>query len=817
MLGFFRRFQRYIFLLITVVIVISFSFFGTYNTIPAENIREQVAFVAVDGSQVQRSELEEMVLFLSTDSDDKLLFGGIWGPNFLNDGTVRKDFLQTGLAEILAVNYEPLVAADLQKRLEKEKRFKLYSHPEAAFLNIEAVWEYFAPEMKSNYATLKRVGKASSEEAITARVRLYMGERRLPPSMVRQVLRYQEKQNNWVTPDASLDRTDLSLFGYHSLDDWFGPNFLRLIGEFIINAGKVAEQKGYVVTKDEALADLMRNAHNSYQQNLQNPHLSVANSTEYFNEQLRRMNMDQAMAVKVWRQVLLFRRLFQDIGQSVLVDPFSFEQFNAYAKESATGELYQLPKELHLNDYQALQKMEAYLNVVTKRPTEESKLLPLPTEFLSAAEVSKKAPELVQKRYFLEISQAEKKNLQAKVGVKDSWNWQVQDANWAVLKKEFPELGIKKGETREDRFAALESLDNRTRGRVDAFSRNALLDAHPEWVEKALSQAEAKQQVIGLALKGETAPLSLKDPKKLMALLDQAPLAGEEPEASDSAKKAQAQLNMFSDDQQHYYRIRVLERLPEMEVLTFAEANKKGALDSLVEAQLDSHYQKVRTQNPAAYQKEDKSWKPLAEIKTAIADLYFAKILKAIGQDYAKAAPKDKKQELAKGDNAAPYRFYAHMRASKEALEKHPEKALDVIRAPASVENTHKLSKREPLAHQWKIEKKEHRVERAKDEKKLNPQEVFAMVVGSWTAVQTSPNGDVYFFHKTSNAPQEASSMVADKIDQARRLLSDDVQRAYMRQLVADIKGKNAISLDYLNQPMEMEEQLPDAIDSAQS
>lgn len=809
MLDFFRRYQRYFFLVITVVIVISFSFFGTYSTIPAENIREQVAFTAIDGSQIQRSDLEEMVLFLSTDSEDKIIFGGIWGPNFLNDGVVRKDFLQTGLGEILAAQYEPLVAAELQKRLEKEKRFALYSHPEAAFINIEAVWEYFAPDMKSNYGALKRSTQATSNEALAARVRLYLAERRLPPPMLKQILRYQEKQNNWVTPDASLDRTDLSLFGYHTLDDWFGTNFIRLTSEFMINAAKVAEQKGYVVTKEEALADLMRNAQTSYQQNLKNQHLGVSNSAEYFNEQLRRMNMDQAIAVKIWRQVLLFRRLFQDIGQSVFVDPFSFEQVNAYAKQSASGDLYQLPKELQLNNYSALQKLEVYLAAVSKRPTEESKLLELPTVFLSPTEVAKNYPELVEKRYFLEISDVEKKNIQSKVGLKQSWEWQVQDANWAKLKKEFPELAVKKGDSRDERFATLESLDDRTRSKIDVFSRDAIIDSRPEFLSEALEHAEAKRQVVGLTLKGDSLVFQgLKDPKKMMALLDQAPLAGEDlAAASDKAKNAQEQLNAFSDDKQHYYRIRVLERKPDLEILTFAEASKNGALDKIVDKKLEAFYQQNREQNAAAFQKEDKSWKSLAEVRSAVADLYFAKILKAIRQDYAKAAPKDKKRELTLGDNAAPYRLYAYVRTIKEALEKAPEKATGFVREAKAGKTTQQLTDREPLADQWKLERKEYIVDRAKEEKKFNPADLFAIPLGSWTAVETHANGDLFFFQKTGNVSTAGSTLVADKIDQARRLLSDDSQRAYMKHFVKKLKDNHAISLDYVNRPVEIFEE----------
>src|ERR1700681_408677 len=122
MLGFFRRHQRYFFLMITIVIVISFSFFGTYSTLNNSSGQDPVAFVAIDGTQVTRSELNQLVMFIGTDSQDKLLFGGIWGPHFLNDGVVKKNYFETGLAELLVAQYPGEVEQDLFSRHEKEKR-----------------------------------------------------------------------------------------------------------------------------------------------------------------------------------------------------------------------------------------------------------------------------------------------------------------------------------------------------------------------------------------------------------------------------------------------------------------------------------------------------------------------------------------------------------------------------------------------------------------------------------------------------------------------------------------------------------------------
>ena len=193
-----------------------------------------------------------------------------------------------------------------------------------------------------------------------------MQEKQFPAPLLKQVLRYQEQQYPWLPVDENLDYTDLSLYGYHTLEDWFGPRFVRLVAQFIMNSARVAEQKGYKVTKEEALADLLQHAATSYQQNQSNPNLGVANLQQYFDEQLRRLGMDQSKAMKLWREVLLFRRLFGDVGNAVVVDPFSIEKIQGYAKESVQGQLFELPEDLRFSNYRDMQKLEVYLNAVAK-------------------------------------------------------------------------------------------------------------------------------------------------------------------------------------------------------------------------------------------------------------------------------------------------------------------------------------------------------------------------------------------------------------------------------------------------------------------
>ena len=223
MLDFFRKYQRYFFLVITVVIIISFSFFGADSTLGSNNWREQIAFKAVNGHEVSRMDLDEMAQFLATDNEDKMTFGGAWGPNFLNDGVIRKDFLETGLGEELALAYAQDLQPDIEKRLTKEKKYVLYTHPLAPYLSVSNAWNHFAPEMNANFDALRAAENGMDPRAFKSRVNLYLGEKKIPAPTLRYVLRYQEKQYNWLQPDDKLNQTDLSLFGYHTVEDWLRP------------------------------------------------------------------------------------------------------------------------------------------------------------------------------------------------------------------------------------------------------------------------------------------------------------------------------------------------------------------------------------------------------------------------------------------------------------------------------------------------------------------------------------------------------------------------------------------------------------------
>lgn len=744
MLEFFRKYQRFFFLIVTAIIIISFSFFGTYNTISGSNYHEQTAFTAVDGSSISRLELDQMAQFIGTDAEDKLLYGGRWGPNFLNDGVITQDFLQNGLAKELALEMQPALAEELQSHLDKEKRYAPYSHPQAKFVSAESAWAYVAPGLKSHYDTLRRSTTAMHPIALDARIQLYLAQKKLPAPALQQLLLVQQKQFSWLQPDPALEHTDLSLFGYHTASDWFSPRWINLMAAFVINSAKIAESQGYVVTKAEALADLQKNAELSYRQNINSSFIGVTNSEEYFREQLNQLHMDQSLAVNLWRQVLLFRRLFHDAGNTALVDPFTFQKINAFAQETASGDVYRLSSDLQLHNANDLQKFELYLKAISAE-----KGLKLPTQFYTVEEVQKSHPELIQKRYLLDIVSVDKDALQSKVPLKEMWNWEVE--HWDQLKGQFPELASKSSATREERFAALDSLDTKTRNKVDLFARKQLVDAHADWLKQALDEATARRTRVALNFKGGKTPfVGLTDREALMALLDKAKIG-----AADPA------LSPFTADRQHYYKITVIDRAPKAEIVTFAEAQKEELLDSQLESS------------------------PLDQ-----------QLLREIKEAYAKGIAPEKAPNQMLDEIAVSLRLYQPVKDAADKLKKDPKAEKNLVKEEPAQLPSDKLASRLPLDAQWKLIKTNFNYARGATDADLEISKLFAVTPGQWSSIQTPASGDLHFFIvKQKGIPAETAELTQE-VRQARQLLADEAERSLMAHLLKTMQVKKALTLN---------------------
>lgn len=627
MFSFFRRYQYYFFLAITVVIVLSFSFFGTYQTLGSDVWREQIAFTAVNGHSVPRMDVEEMALFLSSETSDALASSDLAPANGLNDGVITKNFLQTGFTELLYKHYQPHLVDDLAKRKGKEQRYRPYVHPGAPFLGTAAIWQHFVPEAWASFTKLQSTPDPTSFEAFQHRVRLFLASRQLSPRLVRYFLLAEEKQRSQIAKDPRLPESDLALFGYHTIEDWFGPRLIRLVSECIMNVAILAEEAGYHVSKEEAMADLLSNAQVSYEWQKAHPSLRELDFKDYFASQLRRMNMDASRAVKIWQQVMLFRLYFEDIAGGNGVELLPLQHLAAHAQQSVVLEKWELPAPFRLMQEKQLENLELYLRAVEKGSRNDP--LALPNALLSGEELLKKHPELVEKSYRLRIKKVDVALLQKKISLKDLWSW--ESDHWSELVAHFPELKNADGKTAEARLAFLDSLERSSRDKIDAFSGRKIVQGRPEWIQEALNQAPEYEVSAGFRLIGSF-PLNgwneRASREKLLGLLDLAPL-GKAPEDGDP-------LHQISGDGEHFYRITVIERAAHYQPIAFEIASRDGILD------------KMRDLSTQQKKSLDPLWNALKKL----------------------ASETTGKQENLSRDRLAGFRFYPHVKAQVEQLKK---------------------------------------------------------------------------------------------------------------------------------------------------
>ncbi|MBX7066205.1 MAG: SurA N-terminal domain-containing protein [Parachlamydiales bacterium] len=481
MLEFFRRYQKYLFLVITVMVISSFVFFGTFSTFAGGEERPDKSIgKMIDGKAMMLSEVQKLARFIATDRQDSMQGRGV-PPNFCNDGVIRYDFIKDGLANAIVAEYFDVLKPDFESRLDKAKRYKSYAHPEAPFLSAKTVWDHFIPDLNEEITALQAENEV--KPAIFSHLeKLYLYQTRLQPEMLRQILIYQHRQYPWLTIDQRLSYEDLAIFGFHSASDWFGHNFVDLVAQFILNGAAAAEEKGYQVTLQEAKGDLIHH----FQETMTKLAEAKAKPEMNFHTHLRMLGFDEKSASEVWRKVLLFRRYFQDVGDAAFVDKLPFKDFAGYANETALVQSYRWP--IQISSAQDLAELQFYIQAVSGGKD-------LPKSVLKLEEVEKKVPELVQKTVKAKVAEVSKKQIGLRATIKQVWDWETEDKNWEQVRKEFS-LPQKTG--KEERFKTLDESGKRSA--IDAWARERIVDENPAWINEALAAADLQErtwQVIG--------------------------------------------------------------------------------------------------------------------------------------------------------------------------------------------------------------------------------------------------------------------------------------------------------------------------------
>ncbi len=449
MLQFFRRHQRIFLGVVATIIILSFSFFGTFSTFTNRSqAKDRVITQAIDGSEISVREVEILARFLEAYGRD----------------VIARDFLQGKISEELTKHF-----------IEKLK------------------------------------------------------------------------------PD-------------------FGPQFLRLVAQYVMNAAKAAEKRGCKVKAEEVKSALVGSVFRSLQEMDPQAQLGDAQRVLLGHEQ---------EAVGVWKNVVLFRKLV------------ALEEKNAKIVEGPPVIEYTVPEIFQARDLYGLFKLQYYLEAVfdMKHP------LLMPEKMHPVRDIEKKHPELVQVKAEVSWKEVHKDALIQRITLKETWAWQSAPEHFKLLEEHFPILRREKN---------LEKLPAQDRFKIDQFSRLKILEAHPEWIEEAFVRAH-ENKTSAIRLKGG-----------LLAGIDPSFLFKEGTHSHENEKT--------------YFRVEVEKMDPEKSLISYEEVISDGTLEELLDKKLEEAYVDVRRKNPEVFKLANGGWKPLSEVKDEVGKILYAPLLEAMGE-----------------------------------------------------------------------------------------------------------------------------------------------------------------------------------------
>ncbi len=789
MLNFIRQYQRYFFVVIAIIMVASFAFFGTFSSMqPTVKIKDTPVGKCLNGSMMMRSEIDSLSRLLWSDRFDVQLAEKGVMPNYFNDGVIRKDLLASGLGFMLSENYFDLIKDDLQTRVSRYHTFRPYVHPTAPFISVEQLWNQVMPSQTDNLHRLQHEMKTADVGMLKTLIDLYVGETEFPSNILREYLIYQQNHYSWIHPDPHLASLNLNLFHATSLEDWFGPTFIELCSQFILNAAAYASTKGYAVSYDEARVDWIRNGYESLQVHKRKTDIAQSEVEALVQEQLAHLGLQEKAAVEAWQKVMLFRRLFHDHGKSVFLDGRFYRRFHQYASKAVSLESYSLPSHLQLKDFESLLKLQVYIDHVSEKPDG----LMLPQNFKSCAEIAESAPSLLESRFLVEMASVNIDEVALSINLKEMWQWQVTPENFSLLEKNFPILALRKGDNAQSYHEAIENLSPDIRQQVDQFSRRQIVLGRSELIQDALSHNHFSTQTVSFSPTGDnTLFASEEEGKALLAIFKKAALK-DHLESQGASLEARRALEKYSPDGATFYRFHLLDREVQEQVLTFEEACQRGVMTHLLDQMLSDNYPTIREKHPKLFKTAEDEWKPLSEVRSQVGRFLYTDLLRSIDASCTAAGIALADDRFENLDKFYPsYRALAYMQKAEKSVHENGANSPFVSHA-TSEENLGALETKASLAQQWELK---HEVQTLKNcERSTDAFEgVFAMDEESWAPIQLRGPGNLTFFQLKSK--WDTTPDISQDINRGQELLGSETKRLLMEELLVMIEEAGGITI----------------------
>jgi hypothetical protein len=789
MIAFLRKYQRLFLIGITIILVITFLFFGTYgsNSNLINEREDKIIGKAVDDSVIKLSDINFLSYFLSSDQLSVESSSNKRGdPNFLNDGVIIKDFINSGIAELLVKHYFTHLKEDFEERVKKVKNYIFYSHPQANFLSVQSIYKHLKPSVIANWQELKNFNHITPE-SMSFYIKIYQDQMNLSSEMIKQILLYQQSQYPWISPDQRIVYGDFSLFGFSTLEDWFGKNFVDMISQFILNMAVIAEQKGYVVTDKEALYSLHENVKIGFKKHHKSKQVVVPGvEKELFRYQLHNLGIDENRVVNLWKKILLCRRYMEDVGDAVFLDTLFFEEYKKFANEEFVINNYNMPSHLCLDNFNKFLLLQIYKKATTPyNSAEKNHHLALSDNYYPIEEIENKFPELIEKKYLISVSKATVSEIGLIIGERKMWEWQLKEENWVVLQNNFTKLKKEKNQDRYKRFNALEKLSREERKELDMFSREKMVSAHPEWIDEYLNKVSSSEKEIYLRSASTVLPFEdIFDHEKLKSIIELASIKDEKNKTFEQ-NQIESKLAKYSEDNKTYYKIEVLSKNDDKELVSFAKAVKDGTLEKVLNKILVNKYEQIRVNQPEKFKTESNDWKAFADVKNIVGAYYFSEVLKQIDNKYKEDGGTI---DWVEGEGPEDF-YYSHY------LDNYSEKIRsNLIACPEKASNLilSETNKNETIEDQWKFIETEEIISRKSENEKIKSL-LFSKNEFTWSELIKNNNGQSSFFNIKQRRIGDKENEF--EINKERDLLGREAIISALEKIISSIDDKKAIIL----------------------
>jgi len=553
MIKFLRKHQRIFFIIITVVIVITFSFFGTYSVTQRDKgPKDRNLTTSINGTTIKFLETQKLSLMLANN-----YYSGL--TNLFNKNILSEDFIDTGIAKVLVKNYFNVVKPYLESHFDRIKKTNLFTHAQYKNISVENVWQQYCPEMLTVFNRIKEA-KEVNETFFADLLRLYVLQDNLPPMVLKRILYYQmlnyQQQYGNTAADYELVNNDFYLFGFKSASEWFGHNFIDLVSEFVLNVADLAKSSGCKVLTEEVYSYLISTLKENLER-IENADRFPKDLKSCFQYQCRLLGMKVNDVIDAGEKILLFKKYFNDKANAVFVDTQLNQQLVEFTHKQAEVTAYKLPSYLSLQDSEKQYLLALYWQCVGKEP--------LTDQYYPIEQIKEKYPEFLQKTVQIKCVGLTKEEAGLSISEKALWDWQTKEENWQQLITKFPELKKNKKEP----FEALEELSSSVRHHVDAFSRSKMLS--DEFILAALKKKEMKDVTLKINAKDKCVDglVGINDVAQLMLFL----------QSKEHSQK-------YTQDNETYYLFQEMKEQDSLHLLTFEDLLSDGSLRALLQNKL---------------------------------------------------------------------------------------------------------------------------------------------------------------------------------------------------------------------------------------